>query len=241
VLIDEILTQWPFDPTSLSARLVDRADGSQVVQMRVELGLLQMETDGRPDGQQPFGARSMLEHLAEKQLLVPEGFKLSPEECFECDREFVQFYHRRICWLELQQYHNASRDARHTLRLMDLCRTYSPDPSWTMTHEQYRPFVLYHRIQAEALARLSDEDAAAAVEVINQGLPEVQQAIEELSSEDGAENEISERLVRLRETLREKFGVGKTLHERLADAIRQEQYELAARLRDEIAQSRPNA
>jgi len=38
----------------------------------------------------------------------------------------------------------------------------------------------------------------------------------------------------LRETLRTEFKVGKTLNERLTDAIANEQYEEAAKLRDEM-------
>jgi len=43
-------------------------------------------------------------------------------------------------------------------------------------------------------------------------------------------------LVELRERLRKEFEVGRTLQEQLNDAVEAEQYELAARLRDEIAQ-----
>ena len=46
------------------------------------------------------------------------------------------------------------------------------------------------------------------------------------------------RLVELRESVREKFEVGRTLQEQLGDAIASEQYELAARLRDQLADRR---
>jgi protein-arginine kinase activator protein McsA len=44
-----------------------------------------------------------------------------------------------------------------------------------------------------------------------------------------------QRLRELKESLREHYRVGRTLNERLEDAIAAEQYELAAQLRDEIA------
>ncbi|MFZ1935664.1 MAG: UvrB/UvrC motif-containing protein [Thermoguttaceae bacterium] len=39
----------------------------------------------------------------------------------------------------------------------------------------------------------------------------------------------------MKESLREEYRVGKTLAEQLADAVASEEYERAARLRDEIA------
>ncbi len=51
--IDEVLRDWPHELGSISARLVQANDGRQVLQMRVEMGLLQMETTDRPDGQRP--------------------------------------------------------------------------------------------------------------------------------------------------------------------------------------------
>jgi protein-arginine kinase activator protein McsA len=48
-----------------------------------------------------------------------------------------------------------------------------------------------------------------------------------------------ERLIEFRETLRDKFAVGRTLQEQLADAIAAEEYERAARLRDVLNQRGP--
>ena len=44
-------------------RIVPGDDGREKLQMRIDLGLLQMELDGRPDGQRPAGAESLLDHL----------------------------------------------------------------------------------------------------------------------------------------------------------------------------------
>ena len=48
--IDQILKDWPYQPGVISARLVRAGDGREVLQMRIEMGLLQLETTGRPDG-----------------------------------------------------------------------------------------------------------------------------------------------------------------------------------------------
>ena len=45
--IDPILRNWPYDPQTLSVRKVKGPDGRDVLQMRVDLGILQLEATGR--------------------------------------------------------------------------------------------------------------------------------------------------------------------------------------------------
>ena len=163
-------------------------------------------------------------------------FVMDEAQCFEADREFVQFYHRRISWLRLEHYHRAVEDAEHTLALMDVCRDHSPEEDWTMSHEQYRPFVLFHRTQAAALAALDEATPEIAIAEINSGLSAIRAVFEEHEAGEEFENdEMAMQLIKLRESISEQYEVGDSLQQRLADAVRDEQYELAARLRDELA------
>lgn len=239
--LDETLKDWPYDPTAVSVRLVEGGDSREVIQMRVELGVLQLETTGRPDGWNPEGESTFFDYLIKLEVSTADSFVLSEEQCMECDREFVQFYHRRICWLALQRYEDAVRDADHTLGLMDFCKRNSPEDEWTLTHEQYRPFVLYHRTQAAAMASVSEDKPELAVESINKGLDRLRAIYDShnIEEEEFDSDELVERLVELRESLRDQFDVGRTLKERLNDAVAAEQYELAARLRDEISRRHP--
>jgi hypothetical protein len=233
--LDHLLSQWVFDPNTLNSRMVKGRDGRDVIQMRVDMGVLQMETTGRPDGAQPNGCETYLDYL-QGILLVDPDRKLDEGECGEVDREFMQFYHRRICWLRLQYYQRAVMDADHTLKLMDVSDQMSPDEEWTGTHEQYRPFVLFHRTQAEALAKLDELGAEDAVEAINAGLETIRSFFVRHGAEEHFdEDELVVRLIELRENLRTEYSVGQTLLERLAQAVEQERYELAAELRDELA------
>ena len=237
--IEALLKAWDYDPTSVNVRLVAGKDGRELIQMRVELGVLELEATGRPDGNRPQGFATYLEFLQQRVHEEGEDFELDESECFECDREFVQFYHRRICWLALERYAEAVRDADHTLSLMDMCRDHSPDEEWTMSHEQYRPFVLYHRIQAAAMLHIVARSPEDAVQEINSGLEQVRKVfIDHDIEERFDEDMLVQRLVDLREALRDQFDVGRTLQEQLADAIASEQYELAAQLRDKLAQHR---
>jgi len=242
--IDKILRDWPYEPATLSVRMRQGDDGRDVLQMRLDLGLLQLETTGRPDGTQPGGQETYLDYLLSlkttKAEESPGDFVMEEEHCREADREFVQYYHRRLCWLAMREFTRARQDADHTLRLMDFCRDNSPDEEWTMSHEQYRPFVLFHRTQAAALAELeSGKGAESAVEAINLGLEEIRTVFVEHEAEEEYEtDELVTRLIEMREGLRKQFDVGSTLEEQLRDAVANEKYELAAKLRDELARRR---
>jgi len=242
--IDDILKQWPFDPMSVNVRMLESAQ-RRVLQMRVDMGILQLETEGRPDGNRFQGATTYFEYLQRERSESLE-FELDEDRCLEIDREFVQFYHRRVCWLQLKEFKLAVRDADHTLGLMDFCKKHSPDEQWTISHEQYRPFVLYHRTQAAALAHLNGEEddgsdenrdaAELAIEEVNEGLIHLKTLFVEYDAEEQFdEDELVQRLTEFREGLREKYDVGKTLNEQLETAINNEDYELAADLRDQLS------
>lgn len=238
--MDDLLHKWSFDPANLNVRLVKGKDGRDVIQMRVDMGILQLETTGRPDGEHYEGQESVLDHLQQQYLEEPD-YELSEQECIDTDREFMQFYHRRICWLRLQFYHRAVMDADHTLRLMDLSEKMSTDEEWVGSHEQYRPFVLFHRTQAHALGQLEEETAEEAVQAINCGLDTMRAFFEKHEAEEHFDSdELVVRLVELRESLRSEYEVGQTLKEQLAEAVADEQYELAARLRDELTRREGN-
>lgn len=233
--LDHILGDWPFEPDSLCVRLLKGSDGRDIIQLRVELGILQLETSGRPDGLRPEGHDTLLSLLMKREVENPD-LELDEETCVEIDREFVQFYHRRVAWLRLQRFDLAVRDADHTLALMDFCKEHSPCEEWSLQHEQHRPFVLFHRSQAAALSAIEAKRPEEAVGEINTGLALIEECFEDMGWEDQFESdELVERLVHLRETLRNDFSIEKSLKERLAEAVELEQYELAARLRDEMA------
>lgn len=238
--LDDLMAKWAFDPATLNVRLIKGKDGRDVIQMRVDMGILQLETTGRPDGEQYQGHETVLDYLHQRLLEAPDH-QLTDQECLDVDREFMQFYHRRICWLRLQFYHRAVMDADHTLRLMDVTEKMSPDEEWTGSHEQYRPFVLFHRTQADALGKLEEATAEEAVQAINAGLETMRAFFEKHDAEEHFEtDELVVRLVELRESLRSEYAVGQTLKEQLAEAVEHEQYELAAQLRDELSRREMN-
>jgi hypothetical protein len=235
--IDFILREWRYQPGVISARIVRASGRRKVLQMRIELGLLQMEFTGRPDGERPGDMDTYLEYIQGQFDAAGDSPPvLTDEQCFEIDREFVQYYHRRICCLALREFDRAVADADHTLALMDFVAAHSPNEDWTASHERYRPFVYFHRTQALALAVLEKSGPEAAIEEINKGLETMRQIFVSAEAEDQYESdELVNQLRELKESLRKEYQVGQTLVEQLAEAVAAEEYERAAQLRDQIA------
>ncbi len=238
--IDNIIQNWQYKPGLAQARLVQARDGRQVIQLRVDLGLLQLETTGRPDGEKPHGHDTYFHYLTEQVRLsrkAGQTFTLSDEQCQEADREFLQFYHRRMCWLALRQYASAVRDADHTLSFMDLVRLYAPNEEYLEAHEQYRGFVLFQRTQASAAQEVENNAPEQAVREIHRGLDKLREFFALYEREDEMEEDgMVKHLRQVEAALREQYQIGMTLEEQLQKAIADENYERAAQLRDALKQ-----
>jgi len=236
--IDDALAGWEFRPGVVQARLVDARDGRQVLQMRVDLGILQMELEGRPDGQHPHGFTTYLDYLrhqAAQARASGQRFRMNQEQCQEADREFLQYYHRRVCWLTLRLYERAIADADHTLAFMDFVNRHAPDEEYALAHEQYRGFVLFHRTQAAAGLALERNDPETAIDELQLGIEQIRAFYGKHGLEDRfAEDPMVRQLQQMQEQIREMHQIGATLKEQLAEAVAQEDYERAAQLRDAI-------
>jgi len=243
--LDSLFANWPYEFGEVVARMAQGSDGRDVVQLRIDLGVLQLETTDRPDGSRPGGQATYYDHLL--ALLATEGekFELSEKRCVEIDREFVQFYHRRIAWLSLAEFTRAVADADHSLALMDFSSLHAPHADWAEMHEQYRPFVLFHRTQAAALAALEELSPTEAVREIDEGAKQISTTYlllegekEEEDLEEDEEDEFLCRLREMKEALETQYEIEPPLAKQLAEAIAREQYELAAELRDKIARKK---
>ena len=236
--IDFVLRDWEYKSGVVQARLVDATGGRQVIQMRIDLGVLQLEVDARPDGAHPHGHDTYYEYLHDRSRAAQRAgskFVLSEEESQEADREFMQFYHRRVCWLALRQYARAMRDADHTLTFMDLVKRHSPGDEYTQAHEQYRGFVLFHRTQAASALQVEKNNPEQAVDEVRSGLEKLKAFFLEFGLEEQMEEDpMVQHLKKIESTLREQYDIGATLHEQLEQAIAAEDYERAAQLRDAL-------
>jgi hypothetical protein len=236
--IDHAIHGWDFKPGVVQARVIPAASGREVIQIRVDLGVLQLEMTGRPDGTRPHGHATYFEylrHLARRAEREGKPFVLDEDQCQEADREFAQFYHRRVAWMALRQFAKALADADHTLAFMDLVRAHSPSEEYTQAHEQYRGFVIFHRTQAAAAEALDKDDPEAAIDAIGAGLKRLRAFFADFNVEEQMEEDgMVQQLRKLEQSIRDRHHIEATLREQLEEAVAKENYEAAARLRDAL-------
>src|SRR5882672_5152619 len=118
--ISHILDKWEYHPGQVVVRKFMGKDGQEKIQLRVDLGILQMNAEGRPDGKRPFGATSLYEHLLQKlKQGSQEEFAISPDDVARIQLEALQYHHRYICLLQLEDYQAVVRDTERNLKVFD--------------------------------------------------------------------------------------------------------------------------
>jgi hypothetical protein len=243
--IRDILDDWPYEPGQVTARRIRGRDGKDKIQMRLDLGLLQMEVTGRPDGLRPHGFESLLdyyEHSLEQHRLErgsDEGFDLDSQACELLRAEGVMYYHRYLAEYVLEDFDGVERDAQRNLRLMDFCLRCAREPVDKQVLEQYRPYVLMMCARSRSRRALRDNDLKMAFSAVRKGIREIQ-ALRSFGREgmsDGS-GEIAI-LQAMAKDIESQMPVDpiRKLRLALAEAIRQEKYEEAAALRDRINQA----
>src|SRR5881394_2579518 len=72
--LNTLLRDWPHEPGAIKVRKIIGLDGREKLQLRIDLGVLQMEMTGRPDGARPQGCDSLLSyHQNRAQLTEASG------------------------------------------------------------------------------------------------------------------------------------------------------------------------
>ena len=301
--LTKLLDEWAYEPGKIIVRLINGDDNTQKIQIRLDLGILQMNIDNRPDGQQPHGYNSLLEYYEAKldaarrdepfptedqtedheedlnadqdragdeaapPLDTPESsspendpgtavgadlhdeesleeslekdtqFVLTREDCRLLREEAVQYYHRYVALLVLEDFDRVVRDTTRNLRLLDMCAQYALHEEDRIILEQFRPYIMMMRARALASQALRDEEPKAALLAIDEGLEMLRQffTVHEKLELFESSNEV-QMLREMRDSLIPKLPVSQKseLHERLKLAIEQENYELASILRDEL-------
>jgi hypothetical protein len=242
--ISEILSQWDYEPGSVAVRKFVGKDGQEKVQLRVDLGILQMNAHGRPDGKKPMGHPSLLEfyraRLKQHRAAasgVEEGFGLTPEDCAKLQLEALQYHHRSICLLQLNDHVGVRRDTERNLAVFDFVNRYaaSPDLSWPL--QQFRPQLLMMHTRAVAAPLLQAKDFKGAIKRIEHGLESIREFFRSCDRVDMMEE--SHEVLSLQDWLqdvqqRRPRSKHERLEQQLAQALEQENYEKAAVLRDRL-------
>ena len=77
--LSKFLDEWPYEQGKINVRLIEGDDGEPRIQLRLDLGVLQLKTMGRPDGVRPGGFESLLELHESRLDDHPDGTDLDPQ------------------------------------------------------------------------------------------------------------------------------------------------------------------
>jgi len=237
------LRDWPYEPDKISVRKILGADDVIRIQMRVEMGIVQMEAKGRPDGARPFGCESLLAHQLrriarrDQRKAKSKDCTLSPADCAALRTEASLYYRRYIAYFVLEEFANVLADTSHSLAIFDLCRDFAQEPADRTALEDFRPYVMMMHSRALAYHALEEGEPASALAHVNRGIIDIKAHYEERGQTDAVHTSEEIRILRaLANELGGKLPQNSLLSTRkaLRVAIREERFEEAARLRDEL-------
>ncbi|MBY0589234.1 UvrB/UvrC motif-containing protein [bacterium] len=176
--ISRVLEGWDFDPHELNVRIITGLDGKSKIQMRIDLGLLQMCIDGRPDGQRPHSCDSVLDHYMKEAKEYGQGYSLSTEAMEDLFREGLQFYHRYLCLFHLGEYELVVRDTDRNLGMFRFVLDHARKRRDQWRFDQYRPYVLMMNTRAKAMLSLENQKPARAVKDIESGCTRIREFLD---------------------------------------------------------------
>jgi hypothetical protein len=242
--ISALLDQWDYQPGQVVVRKFHGRDGIEKIQLRVDLGLLQMNAKGRPDGKRPFGRESLFEYYSDQleKFKREHGsddkeYRLTAEDCARLQQEFIQYHHRYICLFQLEDFNGVIDDTERNLKVFGFVEKYAGSDEMAWTLQQFRPQCLMMRIRARGAAALKANRYDQVIKLVEAGLEEIRQFYRDYERQDLVEQsgEIQSLELWLQEiqskrplTEREK------LESALDEAVKNEDYEKAAQVRDEL-------
>lgn len=242
-----ILAGWEYEPNQITVRKIVGDDGTNKIQMRLDLGMLQMEVSGRPDGKRPNNCESLLHYFEQQRAKYQDkngtdlGFELSPDACQALREETVQYYHRYLAEFVLEEFESVARDTARNIRVLDLCRQYAQSEGDRGLLEQYRPYLIMMHTRAQAHLALRRGAFKTALARVKAGLRSIHEIMVEADQEEAFEKTME---VVILQSLREEISARlpadplEKLESELQKAIQEERYEDAVVLRDRVDQMR---
>ena len=237
--IGTLLDEWGYDADQVSARWILGDDGTRKVQLRVDMGFLQMTTHGRPDGTRPHGYDSLFEYYQDMEAGLLEDtrlFSLGPDECRALQQEAMQYYYRYLAYYALRHMDGVIADTRHNLDMLELVSRCLDDEDLTFSFLQYFPYVRMMHARAVSEQNMERENYQAALDEIENAVTAIRDFYRQHDEEAATESEELDILEDLRKKVDRKRprSEKETLRQELDRAIAQEEYERAAELRDAL-------
>ena len=239
--LTDILKEWEYDPEN-SVRIVEADDGRKVLQIRQPLGIEQYEMDGRPDGLKPDGKNCLLEVYLErlegykKEHGSDEGFVLTHEDCDDLQSEGVIYYYRYLILFQTGDFERTGRDTDHNLALCELVSKYAEQEDDKKQILQYRPYILRMNALSKAMVSMNRELLMTARDLLEAAIKDIETMPDVDTPTFEVERMRSLSVLRstLKQVLERKPSPVAQLKVQLDEAVADENYELAAELRDRI-------
>jgi hypothetical protein len=237
-----ILEGWDFEPGKISVRKIVGRDGREKIQTRIDLGVLQMECTGRPDGLRPHGCESLLEYQEQRlrgHVAVSgtdQDFLLSSEDCRDLRHEAYLYYQRYLSSYVLEEFAEVERDTARNLRVIDLCARYGAAERDRALLQSQRAYVMMMHVRAQAQLALARDHAEEALQIADQGVADLERQYVDDEEDDSWLRE-ADTLRALRREILEKLpeDAPARLQSELERALATEDYERAAELRDRLS------
>ncbi len=240
--LNTILRDWPHESGAIKVRKIVGLDGREKLQLRIDLGVLQMEMTGRPDGVRPHGCESLLAYHQQRAARAEERgaeYSLSAEQCTELQQEGIQYYHRYLSLFQINEFNGVVRDTQRNLDLFNFVTEHTDREELGWSMQQFRPYVLMMNTRAKASVLLAQGKFAEAMLQIQYGRDAIADFFQRSSAPELAAK--SSEIAFLDEWLEEvkaKRPLSKLeiMQREMENAIASEMYERAAELRDAIRQ-----
>jgi hypothetical protein len=236
--LTELLRSWPYDGEEMrnNFRRLRAEDGREILQVREPLGIQQMEYEGRPDGYRPHGMTTWLEYYRDQAEVTP-GFSLVHEDCVQLMQEGILFYQRYLILYQMEDWLGVVRDTDRNLEYFDFTRQHAENSEDALTLEQYRPYLMRMNAVAKAQILRKNGSHERAIELLEITLAKIR-TLEAVNSPvfkmelDKAAKHLGQLIGELRRTRPESEL--ERLQRMKLEAVRREDFEAAARLRDQI-------
>jgi len=240
--ITDLLKNWKYDAASNVRKIVGR-DGKEKLQVRLPLGIEQYEVEGRPDGERPFGHVSYLAHFSAllkehiEKHKSDEGFTLDSDDCANLTDEGLLYYYRYVLFFQIQDYAHTIRDTARNIRMFDFVKKYAASDADREALEQYRPYIIRMSAMAKSLASVKRKAYNEALRHVAEGIAAID-ALEDIDNPvfTYEKNRSRKILVDLQKDIKrhKPLSALEKLQRQLQRAVRSENYERAAELRDRI-------
>ena len=236
-----ILKDWQWQSGVFGVRTLSGHDGRLLLQVRLELGIIQMEADGRPDGNASGGFGSVLDRVR-SHVATPGGARLGAQDASDLGGEILLYRQRAMACAVLELWPRVRRDALHNIEILDVLWTHGPENTERGRNELWRANEIKMHARAEVAMALAAGRKVEAGLAIDRALESLEKSFQRAGAAKEFERAIETQYLRgLRESLTLKLPASQRLEleRRMLIAIGCENFELAAILRDELRQMGP--